>query len=797
MKIFARGLIAAADGLSKAKIKLYQVKSAEEKEAAQTILEARKIDLQEARNSLLETQLEQRDPTELAAIQTQAKLDEQSKLLELVDADINNGIPKAEAYQRRGLTYTAPTDPIAEEKALDAYADEYARREVDRALGIDDSVGGEALKPGEEGPPTPKVQRPLDYEDRVAAVKLGKIREMQGKEPIKPDAPTADVIEQRKKENEKKDILQQIERYTEGEDPDTTIAQLRRDEKDKYAEYQELAVRAGVESQPTETAGQKVTGEWQAQLSNARTFATEYNEGRPPEQHIDEWEAGERLKYFDADSGSKLDIFAENIENANKLAEQYFSGAKLTPAQIAEFALTGKFSDNNDDSFGNLVEWFKNDIEANPGRYGENPNSAALAWDSANRGKQWSEMMAQESAGRVFNVTGVITDDIRKQFPNQSDGQILDIMESAAQGALEFVTTTKSKSIASRWQANYDGIRGRILRLMRDPNIPIERKMHLVTEKFLQESFESSAESTDQEQFDGLQEVAGSVLQIEELFLELAQKDGFTPGNRKDIVDRVNRVFGTQLDPAATEIHQLVMAVIERHRLRVTGKAFRAGEQAELLKRFAGIGNNMQTNLAIIRGWLQAVNTLNKGVFKSRLSSQFMELAPDWYVLGKLEGEVRVEDGKRIQKYNPSYRRGDPEHDKDVQEGYKRIGKQGATTKEGTEAEVVKKGAPAGAAEPTGAAPTVEAGEYAELVRSASDGTPEDMVATIGAISERLPEEQRQEMVGQIAEQLIGEMDDATRQQFLDTARTWLQSLDMPDDQKQQIWERLNQNSRE
>ena len=116
LQILGEALMTAADELTTAKIRIHEAKTAEEREAAKTIAEDRRLKLMEAQQLLAETKSERDDPEKKA----EQAISDQEAVLGKIDAEIKGGMSKAEAYQRWGVSYTAPEtteDPLAERKA--------------------------------------------------------------------------------------------------------------------------------------------------------------------------------------------------------------------------------------------------------------------------------------------------------------------------------------------------------------------------------------------------------------------------------------------------------------------------------------------------------------------------------------------------------------------------------------------------------------------------------------------------------------------------------------------------------
>ena len=800
LRILGEAMMGAANGLVEAKIAIHQAKSAEEKEAAKTIAEARKIDLMEAENLLRERALdqseEQHESTEDKAKAEQQVLDDKVKQWET-----KYGKPMPDhLYNQIQFGLAGQTDPLAEANARR----EEAERRVNARYEREGKMGdGSPLGENQQGPSVPKPfdanQWELDVENEERKIAL--------KDPITPPAKSQDQITEDTDTNQLINVLQEAGEWTQqdtdsGVDPNQRVAEIFADTEnpDRAKRYRERAIAKGVEEPIPESESEKVIAGAKAQVVAAKAFAEAYNLDRLESEHIDEIEAGAMRGYWTSRDKSDVEVFWENAESAERIRDQYFKDANLTPAQFAELVMTGKFSDSSEGAFEGLVRFFEKDIAENPTRYGDNPNPAALAFAAQGRAKDWKTQMAAENADRFFKDTSVITDEHRKKYPNQNDSQILDIMETAAIDAVTRVATTKTGSVASRFGDNHRLVQERAMSIMNSDHPP-ELKLYLLTETLMQDSYASSGATEAREAFDGRQEIAAGIMAAEELFLAISQEGPV--GNRRDILDRANRILGKQYDADVTEVNQLVLSIIEEHRLRVTGKAFRAGEQQELLRRMPSFGNNMETNLALIRGWLGTVNTLNEGAFRSRLGSPFGEIAPDWYVLGSMQDEVEVdEDGQRRQKYKPSHRISDPEVSQLVKAGYAR------QAEEGKEEEVTDEGQE-GTEAPSSEEETIEESveeetieeskvelpttdEIVNGIREATDGTPEDTIAAIGMVNDLLPEEGRVETIGQIAEQLMADMDEQTRLTFLESAKAWLESLDIPDEQKQAIWERLN-----
>ena len=669
-------MIAAADGLSKAKLKLYQVNSAEEQAAAATILEARKIDLQEARNMLLETQVEQQNPEALAQIDLQSKVDEQNKLLELVDADIKAGIPKAEAYQRRGLTYTAPTDQLAEWNAAVAQAEVGLLAE---GLITDEMVGGSPLGDTKQGPSVVTKQGRTPEETVLIRQRAA---EILGRSPR-----TQTLTDSEKAQTERTDrIRNAAERFginipeTDEAgveiDPDKWIRENVEEESKRNQIYDlsfemEHARRRGLTpDEEVELTGDKALAEERAKITAATEWQATLQSEHP---NITIGEAllvkqGKPIpKLFEDKLKETLPIIKANIPNATK-ADQFYAAVQAAGYRITPPPTTVA------DEYQQIHIAATELIKKYPGEFqGLTPGDFVAAYAKVDELAE--QRRAAVNAGKhITNVDQIFAEyRDRKRFQKIPSDRRNEVIAASANRGVEGLV---SHVTAYLWRTGRAKDRRGVERIVRD-----------IVNKSLQDTATPDpyrilklAESalTEVKTIPGVQssEIFAADSSLTRLELRMLEMEALmvkyikTPEDeieqRQDLRRGIDLFFGSEADKLISELNtRLEIGRIE-YQFDKSGKAVTRHEMNIFKSIMPDIKATEAGNLARVRGWLKEINLGRKALYQRALGDEFEDLLPSHLKIGDV-------DPKNPQEYPFTYVTGG-DNDPALQSAYQEMG---------------------------------------------------------------------------------------------------------------------------
>ena len=642
-------MIAAADGLSKAKLKLYQVNSAEEQAAAATILEARKIDLQEARNMLLETQVEQQNPEALAQIDLQSKVDEQNKLLELVDTDIKNGIPKAEAYQRRGLTYTAPTDQLAEWNAAVAQAEVGLLAE---GLITDEMVGGSPLGDTKQGPSVVTKQGRTPEETVLIRQRAA---EILGRSPR-----TQTLTDSEKAQTERTDrIRNAAERFginipeTDESgveiDPDKWIRENVEEESKRNQIYDlsfemEHARRRGLTpDEEVELAGDKELAEERAKITAATEWQATLQSEHP---NITIGEAllvkqGKPIpKLFEDKLKETLPIIKANIPNATK-ADQFYAAVQAAGYRITPPPTTVA------DEYQQIHIAATELIEKYPGEFqGLTPGDFVAAYAKVDELAE--QRRSAVNAGKyITNVDQIFAEyRDRKRFQKIPDDRRNEVIAASANRGVEGLV---SHVTAYLWRTGRAKDRRGVERIVRDivnkslqdTTTPDPYRILKLAESALTEvrTIPGVQSSEIFAADSSLTRLESRMLEMEGLMVEYIKTPEDEIKQRQDLRRGLDLFFGSEADKLISELNtRLEIGRIE-YQFDKSGKAVTRHEMNIFKAIMPDIKATEANNLARVRGWLKEINLGRKALYQRALGDEFEDLLPSHLKIGDVDPE--------------------------------------------------------------------------------------------------------------------------------------------------------------
>ena len=643
-------MIAAADGLSKAKLKLYQVNSAEEQAAAATILEARKIDLQEARNMLLETQVEQQNPEALAQIDLQSKVDEQNKLLELVDTDIKNGIPKAEAYQRRGLTYTAPTDQLAEWNAAVAQAEVGLLAE---GLITDEMVGGSPLGDTKQGPSVVTKQGRTPEETVLIRQRAA---EILGRSPR-----TQTLTDSEKAQTERTDrIRNAAERFginipeTDESgveiDPDKWIRENVEEESKRNQIYDlsfemEHARRRGLTpDEEVELAGDKALAEERAKITAATEWQATLQSEHP---NITIGEAllvkqGKPIpKLFEDKLKETLPIIKANIPNATK-ADQFYAAVQAAGYKITPPPTTVA------DEYQQIHIAATELIEKYPGEFqGLTPGDFVAAYAKVDELAE--QRRSAVNAGKyITNVDQIFAEyRDRKRFQKIPDDRRNEVIAESAnrgvEGLVDHVTAYLWRTGRVKDRRGVERIvRGIVNKsLVQDTTTPDPYRILKLAESALTEvKTIPGVQSSEIFAADSsLTRLELRMLEMEALMVKYIKTPEDEIKQRQDLRRGIDLFFGSEADKLISELNtRLEIGRIE-YQFDKSGKAVTRHEMNIFKSIMPDIKATEAGNLARVRGWLKEINLGRKALYQRALGDEFEDLLPSHLKIGGADPE--------------------------------------------------------------------------------------------------------------------------------------------------------------
>ena len=628
-------MIAAADGLSKAKLKLYQVNSAEEQAAAATILEARKIDLQEARNMLLETQVEQQNPEALAQIDLQSKVDEQNKLLELVDTDIKNGIPKAEAYQRRGLTYTEPEksdNPLAEREAA------YTKAQTDTDIKF-----GKLLEGGQAS------------DERIAYLD-SRYRFWLGKDPIRPTAPTTSETGEMEYENDLRNAAQRFgvnipatDEAGEEIDPDIWIVENVKDKEtrksiyDLYYEEEHAKRRDLTSDEEVELTGDKELAKERAKITAATEWQATLQSEHP---NITIGEAllvkqGKPIpKLFEDKLKETLPIIKANIPNATK-ADQFYAAVQAAGYRITPPPTTVA------DEYQQIHIAATELIEKYPGEFqGLTPGDFVAAYAKVDELAE--QRRSAVNAGKyITNVDQIFAEyRDRKRFQKIPADRRNEVIAASANRGVEGLV---SHVTAYLWRTGRAKDRRGVERIVRDivnkslqdTTTPDPYRILKLAESALTEvrTIPGVQSSEIFAADSSLTRLESRMLEMEGLMVEYIKTPEDEIKQRQDLRRGLDLFFGSEADKLISELNtRLEIGRIE-YQFDKSGKAVTRHEMNIFKAIMPDIKATEANNLARVRGWLKEINLGRKALYQRALGDEFEDLLPSHLKIGGADPE--------------------------------------------------------------------------------------------------------------------------------------------------------------
>ena len=642
-------MIAAADGLSKAKLKLYQVNSAEEQAAAATILEARKIDLQEARNMLLETQVEQQNPEALAQIDLQSKVDEQNKLLELVDTDIKNGIPKAEAYQRRGLTYTAPTDQLAEWNAAVAQAEVGLLAE---GLITDEMVGGSPLGDTKQGPSVVTKQGRTPEETVLIRQRAAEILGRSPRTQTLTDSEKAQTERTNRIRNAAERFGINIPETDESgveTDPDKWIRENVEEESKRNQIYDlsfemEHARRRGLTpDEEAELAGDKVLAEERAKITAATEWQATLQSEHP---NITIGEAllvkqGKPIpKLFEDKLKETLPIIKANIPNATK-ADQFYAAVQAAGYRITPPPTTVA------DEYQQIHIAATELIKKYPGEFqGLTPGDFVAAYAKVDELAE--QRRSAVNAGKyITNVDQIFAEyRDRKRFQKIPADRRNEVIAASANRGVEGLV---SHVTAYLWRTGRAKDRRGVERIVRDivnkslqdTTTPDPYRILKLAESALTEvrTIPGVQSSEIFAADSSLTRLESRMLEMEGLMVEYIKTPEDEIKQRQDLRRGLDLFFGSEADKLISELNtRLEIGRIE-YQFDKSGKAVTRHEMNIFKAIMPDIKATEANNLARVRGWLKEINLGRKALYQRALGDEFEDLLPSHLKIGDVDPE--------------------------------------------------------------------------------------------------------------------------------------------------------------
>lgn len=595
LKVLSRGVIAALRGYTNAKVKLYQVRSAEEAQAAKTVLEAKRIELRETRNELFERQVEVQEKT--------AQTEDEKRRAQgvLYDELIKQGKSSEIAGAIAGLKIPTSTKPDQSDFVTDS---QYWQSEYDKL--------NKGRKEGE----------PEIFPDG-----MGKIDFLIQRGHLTKPALTEAEEQEQLLDNAEKKVLEDM-----GLHLDTKLSDLNEAQSAEYEERLAKEVANRIEYQPSpepETAGDKI-------LSADKALKKLYTDGQA-DGSVDKDEP-----YVDfLIARGKAVVVPKSLQELIKEAEDAVPALikkGLTDFQAFAYALnpSGGIPPKNEEEIREGVT--KALVEQ-----GIDPRLAILVANrQASAYKYLENVEAQE-----FKLPSA------DMIPNQFMNDIPENKDITSDEALKRYNHSLSFAVGSvirkfikgnpdnyiNWVNNFSKS---IQHIVDNNAIPTDEKMHYIADMLMVASFDASGSAEERKAYRKDRENAKHALNIESVLLDLESK-GLKTGLRKDVVLTFLRNVGLSpkiaddITPDHLTLEFLSELALHAYTQKISGAQFSYQEFKRYQQEWTSTGKSFQENLILIRGHLGIINRSNRAAMESRLGPILSASIPDFYKIGQYD----------------------------------------------------------------------------------------------------------------------------------------------------------------